>query len=40
MPRHEEQATLAYGAGKLFEVVADVKMSHWAPLANVMDKAC
>jgi coenzyme Q-binding protein COQ10 len=25
MPRHEEQATLAYGADELFEVVADVK---------------
>src|SRR6202030_698652 len=25
MPRHEEQATLAYGADELFAVVADVK---------------
>lgn len=25
MPRHEEQATLAYGPDELFEVVADVK---------------
>ncbi len=25
MPRHEEQATLAYGADELFEVVADVR---------------
>ena len=25
MPRHEEQATLAYSADELFEVVADVK---------------
>jgi coenzyme Q-binding protein COQ10 len=25
MPRHEEQATLSYGADELFEVVADVK---------------
>jgi coenzyme Q-binding protein COQ10 len=25
MPRHEEQATLAYGADELFEVVANVK---------------
>ncbi len=25
MPRHEEQATLAYGAEELFSVVADVK---------------
>ncbi len=25
MPRHEEQATLAYGADELFTVVADVK---------------
>jgi coenzyme Q-binding protein COQ10 len=25
MPRHEEQATLAYGADELFDVVADVK---------------
>jgi len=25
MPRHEEQATLAYGADELFEVVVDVK---------------
>jgi coenzyme Q-binding protein COQ10 len=25
MPRHEEQATFAYGADELFAVVADVK---------------
>ncbi|MBV8868380.1 MAG: type II toxin-antitoxin system RatA family toxin, partial [Acetobacteraceae bacterium] len=25
MPRHEEQATLPYGADELFDVVADVK---------------
>ncbi len=25
MPRHEEQATLAYGVEELFQVVADIK---------------